>query len=323
MKEYLKKLNRSLSEKYINTFNYQPFVQTILLHKIYLSRKDVIPSNGTTVDGIDISQFESFIKYFKTRNYEFINERDIIEGLIDPNQRYIYLTFDDGYFNNFYALDILNKYQAKATFYISTNHIEEEKSFWWDVLFRERSKQKKDENFISQELKKLYQLKWQDQETYLRKEFGERALCPLNDLDRPMTKKELELFGKHDYVYLGNHTHNHLNTTIYSKEELILSIKIAEKFLSEITTKPVKSISYPYGFYNDIVVDTVKELDYLIGFTVNKGKNTIDEALDKSQQLRLKRVQLSGHSDINLQCHNLSINFSIANKVKQLFKGRV
>ena len=106
----MRKLNNWLSEQYIMAFRYFPFVQVILLHKIYDRRDQIRLENGTIGEGMDISQFEYFIKYFTKRGYQFVDEADIISGNIDNRGRSIYLTFDDGYFNNFKALKILQNY---------------------------------------------------------------------------------------------------------------------------------------------------------------------------------------------------------------------
>lgn len=323
MIQFLKKVNYLLSENYINTFKYQPFVQSILLHRLYPTRKEVVPLNGSITEGIDVNQFETFIKYFHSRGYGFIDEHDIINENLSPKGRYIYLTFDDGYYNNYLALGILKKYQAKATFYITTNHIEEGKSFWWDVVYRERAKQGKDWNFILSELQSLYEIKWKDQELYLIKEFGGSALKPLNDLDRPMTKEELRQFSLHDEVTLGNHTHNHLNTTLYPKEELIFSIKKAQEYLAEVSQTNTQSISYPYGFINESVINIVESLGYKVGITTEEGKNTINEVQDPYYQLRLKRRQLSGFIDMESQCRSIDVDFSIAATLSSIVKRKI
>lgn len=47
----------------------------------------------------------------------------------------IFITFDDGYMDNFLnAKPILEAYDLPATFFISTKHIGTKKSFWWDEL---------------------------------------------------------------------------------------------------------------------------------------------------------------------------------------------
>ena len=40
------------------------------------------------------------------------------------------LTFDDGYYNNHLALPVLEEFDVPALFFISTNHVKQQKCFW-------------------------------------------------------------------------------------------------------------------------------------------------------------------------------------------------
>lgn len=318
MKNKLIHLNYYFSEKYINAFRYTPYIQTFLFHKIYRNRSEVIPENGAILEGIDKHQFETFIKFFCKRNVQFIDETDILNDKLDPNKQYIYLTFDDGYYNNFWCLDILEKYKVKATFMISTNHIQQGKAFWWDVVFREMSRNTNNYSalYINKKILELHKIKWREQEDFIIDSYGTNALQPNNDLDRPMSASELKLFASHPYVTLGNHTHNHLNITLYKEEELIESIKLAEDFLSTVTSQKISSISYPYGYHNDTCINTISKLNYKIGITINNGKNNFSDIEDENKLLRLKRNELSGHLDIVQQCRIFHTNFSFYANIK-------
>ncbi len=51
------------------------------------------------------------------------------------NQRYIVLTFDDGYIDNYStAKPMLEQYQIPATFFICSKHLGVKKEYWWDEL---------------------------------------------------------------------------------------------------------------------------------------------------------------------------------------------
>lgn len=325
MKRQLKNLNYFLSEKYVDLFRYNPYIQTILIHKIFRNREELIPKNGDPLEGIDKNQFETFIKFFSKRNVQFINEEDILLGKLNPEKHYIYLTFDDGYYNNFFCLDILEKYKVKATFMISTNHVKYEKAFWWDVMYREirNKKTNKPIRYLNTQInvknKMLYNMKWQDQENFILNNFGINSLIPNNDLDRPMNQSELKLFASHPYVTLGNHTDNHINMTLYNEKEIAESIQSAEEFLSKVTQQHINTISYPHGFCNNSTFQTMSDLGYKIGVTVEKGKNNVSElATNKSNLLKLKRSVLSGYSDIEEQCRIIHTNFSLYSKIKKI-----
>ncbi len=313
MKNIVKRFNNYLSEEYFLRFKYQPSVLCFLIHKIYPTRSDIVASNGTTSEGLTKNQFEELIIFFKKRNFIFIDESYFIEGKIEPSEKYVYLTFDDGYFNNFNALDILTKYNVKATFYITTNHCLEGKNYWWDILFKQRAQQNCSNEELIKEFKYFYSIKWQEQESILRSEFGEEVFVPNNDLMRPMSPKELIRFASNSNVRIGNHTHNHLNLSIYSEAEVIDSLNEAKKFLCNSVDRDIQSIAYPYGFYSENILNTIAKLDYKIGHTCNAKTNY----LDNLNMLKFNRISVSGYYDIETQCRNHYVNFSILRQIKQ------
>ncbi|MFC1672184.1 polysaccharide deacetylase family protein [Planctomycetota bacterium] len=88
---------------------------------------------GWLPHGNDISisprQFESHLAYLKRRGYTslFLGEvHDMIAGRepMDSNGRYVALTFDDGYADNWVAaFPLLKKYDMKGTFFVSTDFV--------------------------------------------------------------------------------------------------------------------------------------------------------------------------------------------------------
>lgn len=63
--------------------------------------------------------FENDIKYFKQNNYDFMLASELDDYVPQKGDKKVVITFDDGYKSDYqYALPILEKYSAKATFYI-------------------------------------------------------------------------------------------------------------------------------------------------------------------------------------------------------------
>ena len=66
-------------------------------------------------------------------------------------------------------------------------------------------------------------------------------------------------------VEVGWHTWSHPDLTTLTKEEI----------MKEITPPfPMKSFAYPYGKYNDLVIECVKEAGYERAFSVNQTDGT-------------------------------------------------
>ena len=187
MFKLIKKIDRYFSENYIKNFHFDPFVQVIMINKIFPNHVDMKKENGTWQGGINLEQFETFVSYFVSRDYSFIDHTDILNNSLDANSRYIYINFIGGYYNNTFCLDILEKYKIKATFFVFPDHIKTQKAYWWDVLYRKMNNESFSSAEILEKSRKMIGLKWNEQEDYLKSKYGEDVLKPTNDLNRPMT----------------------------------------------------------------------------------------------------------------------------------------
>lgn len=320
MKAMLRKLHRAISEKWAAAFLVRPHLQIILMHKVYPTAADIRPEHGSSDEGITAAYLDEVISWFKQRNYRFITPEDILDGRLDPKGLSVMLTFDDGYFNNFHALPVLEKHGVKATFYISSRHIAEGKSFWWDVVYRESWLRKYDQAQTGQLLKSCMDMPWDDCEEELRRQFGENALQPVSDMDRPMTPEELIKFSGHPLVEIGNHTHNHLKLINYSPDEMGASIREAEQQIQAWTGIRTRSISYPYGYYNDDVVAATEAAGYRLGITVDEGQENPVKLNDPQALLRLRRSHFVAWIPAEEQCYNVYSGFSLAGSLKSIFK---
>ena len=94
------------------------------------------------------------------------------------------LTFDDGYYNNIRALPVLEEFNVPAVFFVSTEHVKQNKCFWWDVLHRERAAQGASFVQIYREGLAFKAFRTEQIEEALKKRFGPQAFFPRGDLDR-------------------------------------------------------------------------------------------------------------------------------------------
>lgn len=88
------------------------FLPIIMYHSLL---KDPSLQNDYTVSP---ALFENDLKYLKDNNYNTINVDDLIDYIYNDKalpEKCIMLTFDDGYYNNYYyAFPLLKKYECKA-----------------------------------------------------------------------------------------------------------------------------------------------------------------------------------------------------------------
>lgn len=67
-------------------------------------------------------------------------------------------------------------------------------------------------------------------------------------------------------VIFGSHTHNHYLLTALDEKLLKNELDYSKKLLEDLTGKEVKYLSYPFGKYNEFVVQTAKKIGYINGF---------------------------------------------------------
>ena len=83
----------------------------------------------------------------------------------------------------------------------------------------------------------------------------------------PMTHSQLCGLVTHPLIDLGLHTVTHPALSYHTIEVQRLEIAGNKKKLEKIVGKPVETIAYPYGDYNDITLSVVKELNLNAAFT--------------------------------------------------------
>ena len=243
-----------------------------LFHGIFEDEKEAGLNNVLPISWVTKDYFRSFIEYYSGRGYSFVSPKDILDGL-DNSKKYIMITFDDGYFNNSRVLPILREYRLPACFCFSTSNLKYNKSFWWDVLYRERIKNGTKIEYILREIAFLKLKKHEEIEEYLVNQFGENSLRPVGDADRPFTVDELAAFSREELVFLGNHAMDHAVLENYSSEEIKTQILGAQKDIQEITgTSPVL-IAYPDGYYAKRIIKIAQDCGFRLGVTTRPWKN--------------------------------------------------
>lgn len=235
-------------------------------------------SDGSRAPLLDPSQvitpeaLDGFIAYFRRHGYEFVDPEQVDAGL-SSDGRYALISFDDGYYNNHAALPVLHRHEVPATFFITTGHVERQRAFWWDVVFRERSKAGMTRDEIFAEQHRLKDGTPADIDAHLESEFGESAVRPLGDADRPMTTDELAAFAKDPLVRIGNHTVDHAILTNLTPDEVRSQIRGAQEVLERVCGTAPISIAYPNGNFSPDVVRISEELGLRVGLTVVPHRN--------------------------------------------------
>jgi peptidoglycan/xylan/chitin deacetylase (PgdA/CDA1 family) len=274
---------------------------SLLFHSLFRDEKEIALNAVDPLERTTISNLRQAIEYYLNYGYRFISPLELL-GELDPNGKYALLTFDDGYYNNIHALPVLEDYRVPAAFFISTDHVRQNKCFWWDVLYRERRAQGAPHRKIYREALSMKSRRTDEIEAELTSRFGPEAFKPRGDLDRPFTPGELREFARSPYVCLGNHTANHAILTNYDGDEVRRQIRDAQDSLREMTGVTPSIIAYPNGAHDQRVIAACNEAGLKVGFTIRPQKNVIPRVSQSASLLQMGRFVLQGSDPIARQC---------------------
>ena len=186
-------------------------------------------------------EFESIIFWLK-KNFNFLNPNDLMDSKKDG----VLLTFDDGFYNNFSnVLPLLTKYSIPGLFFIPTQHVENPKDWL---------------HFIKIKAEKNVDLFGLNNNTQ-------------SDLFDGISKENLVKMASNPLVTIGSHSISHPLLSKCYKVDLVNELVNSKKYLESITGRSVKYLAYPFGDYNEKVINAVKESGYELAFGTDKTYN--------------------------------------------------
>ena len=128
------------------------------------------------------------------------------------------------------------------------------------------------------------------------KELGMKAtiFCITSKLDgsyylSPNAIKEMSDYG----IDIQSHTVTHPKLDSLTYDEQLTELKESKKTLESITGKPVTSIAYPFGNFNEDTIKAAEASGYSLGFTTNRGL-----ADRNDDYLQIDRIYVSSNYDL-------------------------
>jgi len=310
LKTSLMLLDRPIVRSQLRIFGDKPGLICLICHSVFEDRDEAHCGDVDPLEDLTLQDYETAFEHFLHAGYRFVGEAEVLAGGLDPNGRYVWITFDDGYYNNFRILPLIERLNVPIQLYVSTDHVFEGKSYWWDALYRARSRRGAGQGEIYREAERLKGNTNRKIEAALLAEFGASALTPASDLDRPMTESELRTFASHRLVTVGNHTSEHGVLTNYSLVEAQRIVEKGEDDLRRMLGKPCKTFAYPNGDYLEDLFGTLQRLGYAAAISCDFRTNSASDLLGLASRYRIGRFYLSGGWDLEAQCQMLRAPFS-------------
>lgn len=310
---------------YLSMFRERDGLLVFLFHSLFRNRAEIERNLLDPLDRTTVGHFRQLIEYYLEHGYSFVSPADLLRGL-PPRGKFAMLTFDDGYFNNTLALPVLEEYKVPALFFIATNHVREQKSFWWDALWRARKAQGAGDDELYAEALSFKGLRTCDIERKLIDRFGAEVLRPRSDIDRPMNPSELRDFAASPWVHLGNHTADHAILTNYTPDEARQQVDGCQRALKEMTGVEPKAVAYCNGNHSDEVVRICREAGLELGFTIRPRKNRLPIDAATTDRMRLNRFVPHTEAPIAQQCETYRSDVLFYSSLRaaylRLFRGQ-
>jgi len=296
----LKSADLFLSPAYLKVFGERNSLITLLFHGLFRDKAEIALDLVNAQQSITVSQFRGIVAYFRKHGYQIASPVEILEGL-DPGQKYVLITFDDGYYSSNHALPVLREFGVPAVFFVSINHVLRNKCFWWDVLWRERKKAGASNDAIRLEGERLKSHRNDEIEARLMADFGESAFSPMSDIDRPLTVPELQELSREETVFIGNHTMDHAILTNYDAAAARNQIERAQEQMLELTGHSPEVIAWPNGNYSNEIISFSRSAGLRLGITIEPRKNYLPIDPASYDCMRLGRFTPMGNKNLERQ----------------------
>ena len=234
----------------------------------------------------DLKAHLNFIK----NNFQIINQEYFIQ-IIEADQlvekKLAYITFDDGYLDNYeLAFPILNAMKVPATFFVATGLIESKVIPWWDEIAWHIKNCDLTEVKLNSWCKTIVLSK-----NTINKNIRE-VLSQFKSASPPIEEQLVEFRHKTGLVLehyssefmtwahllemesagmtIGAHSHSHRIFSSLNAIDLSHELSHSKKLLEEQLTNKILSISYPVGnasTYNKDMFNEIENQGYQLAFT--------------------------------------------------------
>jgi peptidoglycan/xylan/chitin deacetylase (PgdA/CDA1 family) len=270
--------------------------------------------------GMPLPQYRVIFESLLEAGYVFVSSDQISNGL-PTKGKFAHISFDDGYFNNVEILPLLKEYHINAQIFVATSFVQENKKYWWDVVYQQMSGNGANESEISSEISRLKFFDPEKIEIFLKDRFGPSAILPTSDADRPLAPDELQALSKSPLITIGNHTRDHILMDRTDVETVRSQVIGAQNDLEKIIGYRPRSFAYPNGNYNNDAVSVLRASCFDIAFTTDFRVNNLKKDLRDGNRLTLGRFFFLSKIDPSFQCRNFRVaNISplvLAKKLKR------
>jgi peptidoglycan/xylan/chitin deacetylase (PgdA/CDA1 family) len=222
-----------------------------------LTYHHVNPLEGDMIT-VSVNHFEEQMSFLHRKGYHslFVSELvEWMEGKKTLPKKSLVLTFDDGFWDNYeFAFPILKEFRIKATIFIVTGWVSEERT---PGLVRE----------------------------VIPHHQGNQLIAQGQGHHLAMTWAEIKALQDSDLIEIGSHTHSHNKELYLDRPALKEDLQRSRKAILDHLNKNSQCLCWPGGRYNQESIDAAREAGFMALCTTRRGLNQPGGDLS-----RLKRV---------------------------------
>ncbi len=279
-------------------FGERPGLVVALFHNVFKNETDLRSGLANPLEEMTIERIKAFLAVWHNAGYRFVSVREVLDGL-DPQGRYIMISFDDGYRSVLDILPDLEHYRAPAVVFATSANIETDTGFWPNTVYREEMAGHGSPITAFTLIENLKGKSVDEIQRFICDKYGNAALRPHGEIDRPLTKDELANLSHHPLIEIGNHTANHADLTVCTQEECFRQIMDCQDSLERMTGRRPLAIAYPYGRFNADVILSAQKAGLQLGFSCEEGKNRLPL---NGMAFQIKRYDILGTLGQDEQC---------------------
>lgn len=257
----------------------------------------VVPDVSAHLNGalyVSAPFLSAWLASLRKAGVDVISLSDAVERIRDPGaraskRRFVVITLDDGYADNFTcALPVLEKFNAPFTVYVTTDMVERGGYLWWIGLERLIARNDAIEVAPMQKRFAISSLREKTTALYEITDWVavdiERRAPMLRDVferygvsviaatdDAGLSQGQLRSLARHPLSTIGGHTTGHRDLTGLNEEQAYREISDNKIFLENLLDIPIEHFAYPYGSCGAREADLAAQAGFKTAVTTRMG----------------------------------------------------
>jgi peptidoglycan/xylan/chitin deacetylase (PgdA/CDA1 family) len=128
----------------------------------------------------------------------------------------------------------------------------------------------------------------------LRQNYPKRSITKEIDpvLYKLVSENTVRGFFVDDLFFVGSHSHDHINMANLSHDEMTDQLRRSKVLLEQTTKNVVDSIAFPYGYFNDNVIEQA----LLAGYKYLIAGGSVESRFSKEVFPRIGILNMAGYS---------------------------